>query len=99
MVKASEKYNKVLTGAITGLLVPVIAMLLFYLWKAGSMTIGEFYGQLIKVGALTNALSVSVFLNVFFFLLFNRFDMLRASKGILGLTIFWAIVVFILKLT
>lgn len=98
-MKASEKYNTILTGAVTGLVVPVMAMLLFYLWKAGSMSIGEFYGQLLKYGAFTNALSVSVFLNVFFFLLFNRYDMLRASKGILGLTILWAVVVFILKLS
>lgn len=99
MVKASEKYNTVITGAVTGFIVPVIAMLLFSLWKSGSMTIAEFYGQLLRVGAFTNALSVSVFLNVFFFLLFNRFDMLRASKGVLGLTILWAVAVFILKLS
>lgn len=98
-MKASEKYNTIIIGAVTGLIVPILAMLLFYLWKAGSMTMGEFYGQLLKVGAFTNALSVSVFINVFFFLLFNRYDMLRASKGILGLTILWAVVVFILKLS
>jgi len=40
-----------------------------------------------------------VFPNVLIFLLFNRFDMLRASRGVLGITMAWAIVVFIVKFT
>ena len=33
-----------------------------------------------------------------FSLLFNRLDMLQASKGVLGITIAWAFVVFGIKL-
>lgn len=86
-----------ITGVIAGLIVPVVVMLMFYLWKSGGMTIAGFLERLISSGTLTNAISVSVFANVFIFLLFNRLDMLRASRGILGITIAWAILVFILK--
>jgi hypothetical protein len=98
-MKASEKYNRVLTGALTGLIVPFIVMLLFFLWKSGTYTMVEFFERLISAGVITNVISVSVFANVIFFLMFNRLDMLRASRGILGITIIWAIIVFIVKLT
>jgi len=98
-MKVSEKYNRVSTGIIAGVVVPVIVMLIFCLWQADRYTVKEFISRLISYGVLTNVISVSVFANVFFFLLFNRFDMLKASKGILGVTIIWAIVVFIIKLT
>jgi hypothetical protein len=98
-MKISEKYNRVITGVATGVIVPFIVMFLFFLWKSGTYTIVEFFDRLISAGVLTNVISVSVFANVAFFLLFNRFDMLRASRGILGITIIWAVIVFIVKLT
>lgn len=98
-MKAKEKYDKVLTGVLIGIIVPLIVMLLFFLWKSGTYSLVEFFDRLISAGVLTNVVSVSVFANVFFFLLFNRFDMLKASRGILGITIIWAIIVFIVKLS
>jgi Fe2+ transport system protein B len=98
-MKASEKYDRVLTGALSGIIVPFIVMLLFFLWKSGTYNFVEFFDRLISAGVLTNVVSFSVFANVFFFLMFNRFDMLKASRGILGITIIWAIIVFIVKLS
>ncbi len=92
-----EKYNRMVTGIVAGIVVPVLVMTLFYLWRAGGMTVGEFFSRLVYTDVLTNTISVSVFANVFVFLLFNRLDMLRASRGILGVTILWAIVVIVLK--
>jgi hypothetical protein len=80
------------------LLIPVFIMSLFFIWKSGGMSVAAFVERLIMTGALTSSISVSVFANVFAFLLFNRLDMLKASKGILGMTIIWAVVVFIIKL-
>jgi len=98
-MKVSEKYDRALTGVFTGVIAPFIVMLLFFLWKSGTYTIVEFFERLISAGVITNVVSVSVFANVIFFLMFNRLDMLRASRGILGITIIWAIIVFIVKLT
>jgi hypothetical protein len=92
-----EKYNRVITGVVSGIIIPVLVMIVFYLWKSGGMTVAEFFSRLVYDDVLTNTISVSVFANVFIFLLFNRLDMLRASRGILGITILWAIIVFVLK--
>jgi hypothetical protein len=86
-----------ITGIVAGLIVPLVVMLFFYLWKSGGMSPASFVNRLVSSGTLTNAISFSVFANLFIFLLFNRFDMLKASKGILGITIVWAVLVFILK--
>jgi len=53
---------------------------------------------MIEVDKVTEVMSISVFANIVIFLLFNRFDMLRASKGVLGITIAWAFLVFGIKL-
>lgn len=92
-----EKYNRLITGVLAGFIVPVLMMTVFFLWKSGGMTVAQFFSRLAYNDVLTNTVSVSVFANVFIFLLFNRLDMLRASRGILGITILWAILVFVLK--
>ena len=93
----SEKFNRVITGVVAGLLVPLLVMTFFYLWKSGSLSPGEFVARMKLTGTVTSTISVSVFANLFVFLLFNRLDMLKASKGILGITIGWALLVFIIK--
>jgi hypothetical protein len=82
---------------VAGLLVPLLVMTFFYIWKSGSLSPDEFIARLKLTGTVTSSISVSVFANLFVFLLFNRLDMLKASKGILGITIAWALLVFIIK--
>ena len=53
--------------------------------------------RIIFADILTHIISLCVFPNIFLFLIFNRLDMLRATKGVLGITIFWAILVFAVK--
>jgi hypothetical protein len=38
-----------------------------------------------------------VFPNIIIFLIFNRLDMLRAARGVLAVTIIWAVIVFGVK--
>lgn len=92
-----EKYNRVITGAISGLILPFIAFAVFYLATVKGFTPEQYYRRIINAGNLAQIMSVSVFANIIIFLIFNHFDMLRASKGVLGITIIWAFVVFGIK--
>jgi len=92
-----EKYDKVWAGASAGFLVPVIIAFCVYLFSSGEKTIAGYIERLIKADIVTHIISLCVFPNIFLFLFFNRLDMLRATRGVLGITIFWAIVVFALK--
>jgi hypothetical protein len=49
-----------------------------------------------QANIVTHVISLCVFPNVAIFLLFNYLDMLKAVKGVLGVTIFWAALVFII---
>lgn len=91
------KYDKLAVGAAAGFLLPVIISLLFYIFAKGDRTITEYFGRIINADILTHVISLCVFSNLFLFLVFNRLDMLRATRGVLGITIFWALLVFAIK--
>lgn len=92
-----EKYDKVVTGAAAGFIIPVIIAFCVYFFSSGDKTISGYVERLVNADIVTHIVSLCVFPNIFLFLLFNRLDMLRATRGVLGITIFWAIVVFALK--
>lgn len=94
---SAGKYDKVITGILTGFLLPVIVSLIFYIFSSGSGTIPEYFERIVKADILTHIISLCVFPNLFMFLVFNRLDMLLASRGVLGITIFWAVLVFAIK--
>ena len=93
-----QKLNNALTGAIAGLAVPLIAFTLFFIFTGKGLTLAEYFKKIEDADNISEIMSVCVFANIIIFLIFNRFDMLRASKGVLGITIAWAFTVFGIKL-
>jgi hypothetical protein len=89
-----EKLDKMSTGIISGFLLPVLIGFIIYLFTAHGYSLHSYLLRLAKSNIITHSISICVFPNVFIFLLFNRFDMLRASQGVLGTTIIWAAIVF-----
>ena len=94
---SAEKYDKVLTGLISGLLLPFIVGSTIFLFSSGQITFHSYLERIAESHIITHAITLCVFPNVLIFLLFNRFDMLRASRGVLAITIVWAILVFVVK--
>ncbi len=93
-----ERYDSPVYGVICGLILPVIAAFVFYIFTAHGLSLVDYYKRTMIVGNLTQIMSVAVFSNIIIFLVFNRLDMLGASKGVLGITIVWALLVFGIKL-
>lgn len=93
----SEKYDKVLTGLVLGLVLPFIIGLIIYIFSSGHYTLHSYLARIAESNIITHSITLCVFPNVFIFLIFNRFDMLRASRGVLAMTIVWAIIVFGVK--
>jgi hypothetical protein len=93
----AEKYDKMLTGIISGFTLPVIIGLLIFAFTANGKSILQYLERIADANIITHAITLCVFPNIFIFLLFNRFDMLRASRGVLAITIAWAVTVFIVK--
>jgi hypothetical protein len=96
MTKA-EKYDRMITGIICGFVLPIIIGLLIFLFTTHDKSIPQYLKIIINGRIITHAITICVFPNIFIFLLFSRFDMLRASRGVLAITIAWACAVFIVK--
>jgi hypothetical protein len=92
-----EKFDQMSTGIISGLLLPFFIGFIIYLFTADGYSLHSYLLRIVKADIVINSISICVFPNVFAFLLFNRYDMLRASRGVLGVTIAWAVVVFGVK--
>lgn len=90
----SEKYNRVLTGLISGFILPFLVGLLVFIFTSGHQTLHAYLNRIAESDIITHSLTLCVFPNIIIFLIFNRFDMLRASRGVLAITIFWAVIVF-----
>jgi hypothetical protein len=97
-MKFHEKYDKVLTGLISGLLFPFIIGMIIYLFTSGHQSLNSYLARIVETNIVTHSITLCVFPNIIIFLLFNRFDMLRATRGVLAITIVWAVIVFGVKL-
>lgn len=93
-----QRFNNAISGVVAGLAVPALAFLVFFLLTHHGLTLVDYLRKVEGAGNISEIMSVSVFANIIIFLLFNRLDMLRASRGVLGITIVWAFTVFAIKL-
>ncbi len=97
-MKFVVRFNNAITGVVAGVVMPLIGFIIFFLLNRHGMSLTDFIARIIDAGRTASVISVSVFANVVPFLLFNRFDMLRAARGVLGITLVWAFAVFAIKL-
>jgi hypothetical protein len=92
-----EKYDKLITGIVSGLVLPLIIAFFAFIFARGNPDLHGWINKIVDAHVGTHIITLCVFPNVLIFLLFNHFDMLRASRGVLGITIFWAVIVFLVK--
>ena len=92
-----EKFDRVVTGLLSGVLFPVLTGLIIFLFSSGEMTLSLYLARIAETKIITHSITLCVFPNIFIFLIFNRFDMLRAARGMLAITFVWAVIVFGVK--
>ena len=93
-MKTTDKFDNITTGIVAGLLLPLITALLMFLFAKNDPSLTEWLRKIADAKIVSKIITLSVIPNVFIFLLFNHFDMLRASRGVLGITFVWAVLVF-----
>lgn len=94
---SAEKYDKIIIGLLSGLMLPLLVGLTIFLFSPSHLSLHSYLERIAETHIITHSITLCVFPNVFIFLIFNRFDMLRASKGVLAVTIVWAVIVFGVK--
>ncbi len=90
--------NRMSTGMILGLVLPLIVFLLVFAFTSKDQSMGDYFARILRRDLLTHYMSICVFPNVFAFLIFNRLDKLYSSRGVLGITIIWALTVLLIKM-
>lgn len=94
----NERFDKVLTGVLSGLVFPFITGLIIYAFTSNHQSLHSYVVRIADSSIVTHAITLCVFPNILIFLIFNRLDMLLATRGVLAVTIIWAIVVFGVKI-
>lgn len=95
---AAEKYDRTLIGVVTGIILPFFIGFFIYLFSSDGLSIPSYLSRVSETNIITHAISICVFPNVVIFMAYNRYDMLRACRGVLAVTIAWAVIVFLVKI-
>jgi hypothetical protein len=96
-MKFHEKYDTVLTGLISGLLFPFLTGIIIFTFSSGHLSLHTYLERIVNSDIVTHSITLCVFPNLLIFMLYNRFDMLKATRGVLAMTIVWAVIVFGVK--
>lgn len=96
-MKFYEKFDSVLTGVVSGLVFPFIIGTAIYLFSSGHQSLHSYLVRIADASIITHSITLCVFPNILIFMLFNQLDMLRATRGVLAITIIWAVIVFAVK--
>jgi hypothetical protein len=97
-MKLTEKFDNLPAGLVSGLILPFVTGLIIYFFTSGPQSIHQYIMRIAESNIITHAITLCVFPNLVIFLVFNRYDMLRANRGVLAITIVWAVIVFSIKL-
>jgi len=97
-MKFYEKFDNVLTGFISGLVFPFIVGIIIYVFSSDHQSLHLYLIRIADSNIITHSITLCVFPNIIIFLIFNQFDMLHATRGVLAMTIIWAVLVFAVKI-
>jgi len=96
--RKNKSADRLLVGFVLGLLVPVIFFLIVYQMKYANMEFLTYVRSIWQMKIFLKILSLCVFPNLGFFLLFYRRKYDMAARGVILATFIYAFVVLIAKL-
>lgn len=92
-------FNSQKTGFLSGLILPVVSLIIFYLFRYRDITLTEFLEYTYFRGVLSSLLSLNILPNLVLFYLFIRKNYLFSARGVLLATFVFAGLVLIIKIT
>ena len=90
-------YNRLLTGLILGIFIPVICVMLFYLVKHPAKSFYDFLVLVRQMNIMSPILSLCALPNLGIFYIFINKEWWYSSRGIILATLVWGIMVFVVK--
>jgi hypothetical protein len=93
-----KKYDTLLTGILSGVILPVIVYFVLYFSKVQDIRFTLFSHHLVIGNIIPIIISHCVLPNLLLFFVFNGLDWLKAAKGVLGTTVVLTLIIFAIKL-
>jgi hypothetical protein len=90
-------FNTLKTGFILGVLLPLISLTAFYLFRYNDIPVSEFLRFIYFRDILSPLLSLNILPNLILFFIFIRTDSLFSARGVLLATFLFAGLVIIFK--
>ena len=90
-------YNRFWLGFLAGFCFPILTFLLYFLFRFKDISFTSFVQILLQSGKYVHVISLSVFSNLIPFLFFLKSDRFKSGRGVMTITILFALTVFILK--
>jgi len=91
--------NRFWLGFLLGLGFPVVFFLLYFLFRFQELPFGQYIQILMQSGKFVHVMSLSVFPNLIPFMFFVRTNRFKSGRGVTAITIFFVLLIFILKFT
>jgi hypothetical protein len=92
-----QAYNSLKTGFIPGILLPLVSLLVFYLYRYSDIPMVEFGRFIFFRDLLSPLISLIILPNLLLFFIFIRKDFLLSARGVLLATFFFAGLIMVLK--
>ncbi len=96
-MNVKSKYNKLWLGLVLGIIIPIITIIIFSLFKSDVKNIVEFIQFTLSISALSNILSLCALPNLAIFYLFLNKELYYSARGVIFATLIWAILVVITR--
>ena len=92
-----SKYNRLIFGLIPGIIIPVITIFIFSLFKSGATDFVSYVEFVISISMLSNILSLCALPNLAIFYFFLNKEYYYSVRGVIFATLIWALLVVITR--
>ncbi len=89
--------NKFVIGFVTGVILPLIILLFFFLVKYEINDFVYYFKLFFNSGSLMQLISLLTIANAVLFFIYLKFNLDKSAKGVLGSLFFYVIIVIAIK--
>jgi hypothetical protein len=90
------RLNTITFGLITGMLVPLLALVIFYFLSSGS-SFSEFAGFIVSRKKLSSLISLAMVPDLLIFFIYIWLNYLYSARGVLAAVLLFALIVVLTK--
>lgn len=90
--------DNIFFGTITGILIPVVVLILIILIRKGSHSLFEFFNMSYEMGILPKVISICLIPNLLLFFIFIWSNRMRSARGVLLAMFIAGLIIGLLKI-